>query len=111
MIAQGYDLTKNAYHNRFQPYVAYWGVAWTLFFIFVNGYAVFWDFNATDFLTACMYILYVSFPLSTADCDSYPCQTSISLYLWSYTLATKLSCAPKFGNLQKWTLSLSVWIR
>ena len=55
MIAQGYDLTKNAYNNRFQPYVAYWGLFWTLFFTLVNGYAVFWDFNTADFLTACMY--------------------------------------------------------
>ena len=60
MKAQGFDLTKNAYNNRFQPYVAYWGIFWTLFFIFVNGYAVFWSFNASGFLTACMYI-YVSF--------------------------------------------------
>jgi amino acid transporter len=52
MIAQGYDLTKNAYHSRFQPYIAYWGVFWTILFILVNGYAVFWDFNATDFITA-----------------------------------------------------------
>lgn len=59
MIAQGFDLTKNAYNNRFQPYVAYWGVFWTLFFILINGYAVFWNFNASQFLTACMYI-YVS---------------------------------------------------
>ena len=56
MIAQGYDLTKNVYNNRFQPYIAYWGVFWTLFFILINGYAVFWSFNASDFLTACMYI-------------------------------------------------------
>lgn len=56
MIAQGFDLTKNSYHNRFQPYVSYWGAGWTLFFIFINGFEVFWNFNATDFLTACMYL-------------------------------------------------------
>jgi amino acid transporter len=57
MIAQGFDLTKNAYNNRFQPYVAYWGAGWTLFFVIINGFAVFWNFNATGFLTACMHIL------------------------------------------------------
>ena len=62
MLAQGYDLTKNAYTNRLQPYLAYWGVFWTIFFILVNGYAVFFHFNATDFLTACMYFFYVSSP-------------------------------------------------
>jgi len=58
MKAQGFDLTKNAYNNRFQPYVAYWGVFWTLFFIFINGFNVFWNFNASGFLTA-----YINIPL------------------------------------------------
>ena len=62
MIAQGFDLRKNAYNNRLQPYLAYWGVFWTLFFILVNGYAVFWHFNASDFLIACMYIFKVLSP-------------------------------------------------
>jgi amino acid transporter len=52
MLAQGFDLKKNAYNNPMQPYIAYWGIFWTLFFILVNGYAVFWNFNATGFLTA-----------------------------------------------------------
>ena len=56
MKAQGFDLTKNAYNNRFQPYLAYWGCAWTLFFILINGYTVFFNFTASGFLTACMYI-------------------------------------------------------
>ncbi|KAF9466187.1 general amino acid permease 1 [Collybia nuda] len=58
MKAQGFDLTKNIYHNSFQPYVAYWGMGWTMFFILVNGYAVFWDFNASDFFTS-----YVNIPI------------------------------------------------
>ncbi|KAF8806856.1 general amino acid permease 1 [Phlegmacium glaucopus] len=58
MKAQGFDLTKNAYTNRLQPYLAYWGVFWTIFFILINGYAVFWHFNATEFLTA-----YINIPL------------------------------------------------
>jgi yeast amino acid transporter len=56
MIAQGFDLTKNAYTNRLQPYIAYWGIFWTLFFVIINGFAVFWKFTAAKFLTACMYI-------------------------------------------------------
>ncbi|KAH9479305.1 Dicarboxylic amino acid permease [Psilocybe cubensis] len=58
MLAQGYDLTKNSYHNKWQPYVSYWGAAWTLFFIFVNGFAVFWNFDAAGFLTA-----YINIPI------------------------------------------------
>jgi len=75
MKAQGFDLTKNAYNNRFQPYIAYWGIFWTLLFIFINGYAVFWHFTASGFLTACMYIhlfndgIYLHGPIF----DTYPC--------------------------------------
>jgi len=58
MLAQGYDLTKNSYHNRFQPYIAYWGAGWTLFFILINGFSVFWHFNASGFLTA-----YINIPI------------------------------------------------
>jgi len=58
MKAQGYDLTKNAYHNRWQPYVAYWGIFWTLFFVLINGYAVFFSFNAAGFLTS-----YINIPI------------------------------------------------
>ncbi|KAG6872319.1 hypothetical protein C0995_010922 [Termitomyces sp. Mi166 len=52
MKAQGRDLKANVYHNPLQPFVAYWGVFWTLFFILVNGFAVFFDFNASGFLTS-----------------------------------------------------------
>ncbi|KAF8902381.1 general amino acid permease 1 [Gymnopilus junonius] len=58
MLAQGFDIKSNAYHNRFQPYIAYWGAAWTMFFILINGFAVFWDFNASGFFTA-----YVNIPI------------------------------------------------
>lgn len=57
MIAQGFDLRTNAYYNRFQPFVAYWGLFWTLFFILVNGYAVFFDFEASKFLSSCESLL------------------------------------------------------
>jgi len=58
LLAQGYDPTKNAYNNRLQPYLAYWGCGWILFFILINGFAVFWHFNATGFLTA-----YINIPI------------------------------------------------
>jgi amino acid transporter len=58
LIAQGYDPAANSYHNRMQPYVAYWGAAWTLFFILINGFAVFWHFGAAKFLTA-----YINIPI------------------------------------------------
>ncbi|PPR02279.1 hypothetical protein CVT26_011698 [Gymnopilus dilepis] len=58
LLAQGYDPAANAYHNKLQPYVAYWGAGWTMFFIIINGFAVFWDFNASGFLTA-----YINIPI------------------------------------------------
>jgi amino acid transporter len=58
LLAQGFDLRKNAYNNRFQPYIAYWGMFWTMFFILVNGYAVFWNFTASGFITA-----YINIPI------------------------------------------------
>jgi len=58
LLAQGYDPTTNSYHNRFQPYISYWGAGWTMFFILVNGFSVFWHFNASGFFTA-----YVNIPI------------------------------------------------
>ena len=52
---QGIDRTKFIYFSRLQPYLSIWGVFWTTFCILVNGFDVFWDFNASDFLTACTF--------------------------------------------------------
>ncbi|KAH9851886.1 general amino acid permease 1 [Lenzites betulinus] len=56
--AQGLDRTKLVYHSKLQPYLAYWGIFWISLFILINGFAVFWDFNASGFLTA-----YINIPL------------------------------------------------
>ncbi|KAJ7065372.1 general APC amino acid permease [Mycena amicta] len=61
MTAQGYDLKKNVYNNVLQPYLAYWGIGWTVFFILINGYAVFFKFNASIFFTA-----YINIPIFAA---------------------------------------------
>jgi len=58
MKAQGYDLRKNAYNNRWQPYIAYWGIFWTSFFILVNGFTVFFAFTSSGFLTS-----YINIPI------------------------------------------------
>ncbi|THU90618.1 general amino acid permease 1 [Dendrothele bispora CBS 962.96] len=61
MIAQGIDMRKNVYHNRYQPWLALWGVLWLSMFILVNGYAVFFQWNTTDFLVA-----YINIPIFAA---------------------------------------------
>ncbi|KAJ6606997.1 general APC amino acid permease [Mycena sp. CBHHK59/15] len=61
MKAQGFDLTKNVYNNPWQPYVAYWGIGWTVFFVLINGYAVFYKFETSMFLTA-----YINIPIFAA---------------------------------------------
>ena len=38
--------------------MSYWGLCWLIFFIFINGFTVFWNFNASDFLTA-----YINLPI------------------------------------------------
>lgn len=58
MALQGFDRTKLAYHNRLQPYLAYWGISWNIFFILINGFTVFWDFKATPFITS-----YIDIPI------------------------------------------------
>ena len=55
MLAQGFDLKKNAYYNRFQPYISYWGAFWNLLFVFINGFEVFFKWNVSSFLSACEY--------------------------------------------------------
>ncbi|KIJ21136.1 hypothetical protein PAXINDRAFT_6905 [Paxillus involutus ATCC 200175] len=40
------------------PYLSIWGLSWCIIFIIINGFWVFWDFNASDFLTC-----YVNIPI------------------------------------------------
>ncbi|THH28371.1 hypothetical protein EUX98_g5823 [Antrodiella citrinella] len=56
--AQGRDRKDLAYYNFLQPWLSYWGVFWTTVFILINGFTVFWDFNASGFLVA-----YLNIPL------------------------------------------------
>ncbi|KAI0664522.1 general amino acid permease 1 [Cubamyces menziesii] len=56
--AQGLDRKKLIYHNNLQPYLSYWGLFWITLFILINGFAVFWDFNASSFLTS-----YINVPI------------------------------------------------
>ncbi|EIN06222.1 general APC amino acid permease [Punctularia strigosozonata HHB-11173 SS5] len=58
MKVQGIDRTQLVYHNRLQPYIAWWGLIWNVIFILINGFEVFWSFNASDFLTA-----YINIPI------------------------------------------------
>lgn len=56
--AQGFDRTKNVYFSTLQPWLGIWGVFWTTLFILINGFAVFFSFNASDFLVA-----YINIPI------------------------------------------------
>ncbi|KIY63201.1 general amino acid permease 1 [Cylindrobasidium torrendii FP15055 ss-10] len=58
MIAQGFDLKSNIYHSNLQPWLSYWGIFWTIVFILVNGYRVFFAWNTSDFLVA-----YINIPI------------------------------------------------
>ncbi|KAJ1300845.1 hypothetical protein OPQ81_002485 [Rhizoctonia solani] len=56
--AQGIDRKKFIYYSPLQPYLSYWGFFWSGLIILINGFAVFFDFNASDFLTA-----YINIPI------------------------------------------------
>ncbi|KAH7881936.1 general APC amino acid permease [Phlebopus sp. FC_14] len=58
MKFQGFDRKKLHYWNSLQPGLAIWGVSWCVFFILINGFYVFWAFNASDFL-----ISYINIPI------------------------------------------------
>jgi len=51
---QGIDRTKLAYWNPLQPGLAFWGTFWTIIFILINGFEVFFpgQWNTSDFFTA-----------------------------------------------------------
>ena len=53
--AQGFDRKQLVYFSSLQPWLSIWGIFWTTIFILINGFQVFWSFNASDFLTACMH--------------------------------------------------------
>ncbi|KAK7686313.1 hypothetical protein QCA50_010537 [Cerrena zonata] len=59
--AQGLDRTQLVYYSSLQPWLSYWGIFWSTLFILINGLAVFWDFNASGFLTA-----YINIPFFAA---------------------------------------------
>lgn len=57
--AQGIDRKQRLhYWNPLQPGLAIWGVTWCSIFILINGFEVFWSFNASGFLTA-----YINIPI------------------------------------------------
>ncbi|THH09724.1 hypothetical protein EW145_g1807 [Phellinidium pouzarii] len=56
--AQGFDRKKSAYYSSLQPYLSYWGLFWCSFFILINGFAVFFNFNASDFV-----VDYINIPI------------------------------------------------
>lgn len=56
--AQGISRDNFTYKSAVQPYAAIWGTFWLVILIVINGFSVFWDFNASGFLTA-----YINVPL------------------------------------------------
>ncbi|KAI5122499.1 hypothetical protein M0805_001407 [Coniferiporia weirii] len=56
--AQGFDRTKSAYYSSLQPYLSYWGLFWCIIFILINGFSVFFEWNASDFV-----VDYINIPI------------------------------------------------
>lgn len=66
MLFQGIDPKSNSYHNRFQPWIAYWAMFWLSIFILISGYSVFFRWSTSKFVTSylnlpiffCLYLGY-----------------------------------------------------
>ncbi|KAK7437927.1 hypothetical protein VKT23_018362 [Stygiomarasmius scandens] len=58
MRTQNYDLRENPYSHPLQPFLAIYGLLWSIIFILINGYAVFFTWNASDFV-----ISYINIPI------------------------------------------------
>ena len=101
MLVQGFDLKSNAYNNRFQPYIAYWGTFWCILFILIPGFKVFFEFHVSEFLTACEY------PSSEMMFSYFTKfrQTSIFPSSWDYIYSGNCGSVHRSGNQRKWTLS------
>lgn len=105
MLAQGFDLKKNVYNNRLQPYIAYWGAFWTALFILVNGFKVFFKWNVSDFLTACKYqkMMLIRFLLLTSfarhRCSHLCSVVSILENLEAYIVLESGGNGPCYGTL------------
>ncbi|KAI6023372.1 general APC amino acid permease [Pisolithus marmoratus] len=57
--AQGIGRKERLYYwNPLQPGLAIWGLTWCTFFILINGFTVFWSFDASEFLTS-----YINIPI------------------------------------------------
>ena len=61
MRAQGFDRKKLIYYSSLQPWLSYWGVFWITIFILINGFAVFFVWDTSDFLVA-----YINIPVFAA---------------------------------------------
>lgn len=102
MKAQGFDRKKLVYNNSLQPWLSYWGIFWSCLIIIINGYAVFWDFNASGFLTACKLTVIASLQSVLL---TRPRQTSTSPSSSASTLAGRSTSAQRYGVRTRWTLS------
>jgi yeast amino acid transporter len=74
-----------------QPYLAYWGVIWTIIFILITGFQVFFHFKVSDFFTACEFSLTVmrdSADLRTLDVN-IPLFT-VLYFGYKFTMRTKI---------------------
>lgn len=56
--AQGLDRTKLIYYSTLQPWLAIWGLFWTVLFVLINGFEVFFSWDTPLFITS-----YINVPI------------------------------------------------
>ncbi|KAJ8583988.1 general amino acid permease 1 [Rhizopogon salebrosus TDB-379] len=72
--AQKIDRRGLYYWNTLQPWLSIWGLFWSIIFILINGFTVFWHFKVSGFMTS-----YVVVPVFL-----------LLIVFWKYTRQTEI---------------------
>ena len=100
---QGFDRKVLLYYGPLQPYLSWWGISWSTFFLVISGLRTWFEWNASAFVTFCE----LSFPSARRLAKPIPStrQTSISPSSLPYTSATSSSRRPGSVAWTRWTSS------
>ncbi|KAI5995601.1 amino acid permease/ SLC12A domain-containing protein [Pisolithus albus] len=93
MTVQGWPRKDLAYWNRFQPWLALWGLFWCIVFIVFGGYPMFMGFYGENqpFIIGCQLSLNLEkSSCSKSDLDLIPPVFFLALIGWKYSHKTRM---------------------
>ena len=50
---QGFNRRVLIYYSPLQPYLSWWGISWSTFFLVISGLQTWFEWNTPTFLTYC----------------------------------------------------------